>query len=506
MNLNIYGKIMNIELLKIYISKLSDEDLVSGLVMIDFSGITIPDELFNRPYGGVILFGKNIRNREQLSTLTKNLREAAKRDILIGVDQEGGNVIRINFDDGVPLCGNMAIGASDSEDLAFKNGHIIGRELWELGFNLNFAPCIDVNSNPLNPIIGTRSFGEDPFKVAKLGKALAKGLETGGVIPCAKHFPGHGDTEFDTHLTMPKSNKTLKELLSCELIPFAELINAEIPMIMTSHICFPSIDDGNLPATLSKKILGGILRQKLNFKGVIVTDSMAMKGVIKRYSYGDAAEKALEAGNDLLLLCGDKKDREKAVDTIIKSVKKGRLDRKSLENSFLKIELMKSNLRSSVNIKNRLSIAEETAKKSIKIVKDENDLIGKKISTVVIAPEKIKKSPHSPPTEISWLPYFMEDETIFFDLETGDLKDPGKEKKLETTERIILNLYAIGKLPEGQKKLAESLRRYEDKIVAVSIGSPYMLLDLPWLKTYVNAFSGNKLSMKHTAAKINGTE
>ncbi len=482
----------------------SPEELAYGLMTAEFPGPELPEGFFKKPYGGVILFAKNIRSPRQLKELTGRIRSEAGGEILIGVDQEGGTVTRVSFPGMTPLCGNMAIGRTGSEDLAFRNGRICGWEIAELGFNCDFAPCSDVNSNPLNPIIGTRSFGESPELVAKMAAAFARGLEAGGVIACAKHFPGHGDTGVDSHLAMPVSQKTLKELEECELIPFMEVVRAGIPMIMTSHICFPKIDPG-LPATLSKRILTGVLRERLGFDGVIITDSMAMKGIRNGFGYGEAAVRALEAGADMLIACGAESERDEAAKAIVNALKSGRLKEEALTESLLRTRRALAERRDAPPPEDGMETARETARRSIE-VKRGGGLAGRRIpETLVVCPEKLRPSPHSAPSENPWLPELMGyADAELFDPETGACDDREIRRKAMKARRIVFMVSESGRLKGPQLKVAELLRPFGPKTVAMSANSPYVEEDLDWAAGYVNAFSGGRLSIESAVAAIDG--
>ena len=265
-------------------------------------------------FGGIILFEGNIEDAEQAVTLIHDSQMAAIKSspgipMLIGVDQEGGMVNRVSF--GTVSSGNMALAASGETSLTEESADMIGKELKVLGFNLDFAPDADVNSNPNNPIIGVRSFSDDPSIAAEHTGAFVKGLHASGVCAALKHFPGHGNVSEDSHTHLPASDYSLEDLRNCDLIPFKAGIDAGADMIMTAHIQYPGIEKGTyqelygdeitLPATLSHTIITGILREELGFDGVIVTDSMSMDAIADHFDETDAAVLAINAGVDMLL-------------------------------------------------------------------------------------------------------------------------------------------------------------------------------------------------------------
>src|SRR6266705_5962467 len=222
--------------------------------------------------------------------------------LLIAIDQENGIVQRLG--QGTTLFpGNMALGAIGSEQLAYDVAQATGRELKSLGINMNLAPVVDVNNNPANPVIGVRSFGEDPQQVARLGAAMVKGYRAAGILSCLKHFPGHGDTAVDSHLSLPVIPYTLQRLEALELVPFRSGMKAGAESVMIAHVAFPTLAEQNtLPATLSPSIVQGLLREQLDFKGVILSDCMEMRAISDTFGTERAAVTALQAGNDLVLV------------------------------------------------------------------------------------------------------------------------------------------------------------------------------------------------------------
>ncbi|QPG05356.1 hypothetical protein IT774_14800 [Salinimonas marina] len=277
--------------------------------------------LVSNAIGGVILFGQNIENTRQLVTLNYELQQLMQQHdlppLFIAIDQEGGRVARIPDHMATRFVGNMAIGATHSgyqTHFAAQVGASIAETLNLLGFNINFAPSVDVNSNPLNPVINVRSYGEAGAQVAALGDATVKALQSRQIISALKHFPGHGDTHTDSHSGLPRVNANLEQILRDDLLPFIQLIDSDAPpqMIMTAHIQYPALDDTRLatrdggdtvvPATLSEKILTGLLRNKLNYNGLIVTDAMDMAGIAQFFSPAQALIQTYAAGADIALM------------------------------------------------------------------------------------------------------------------------------------------------------------------------------------------------------------
>lgn len=286
------------------------------LVMVNIAGTVLDAEqarfLRTHRIRAVCLFRANLGSEAQVRQLTRDLREAMGEHALIGLDQEGGSVVRATFLPQPPAA--MALGACGDEALAEAVGEAVGRGVRSLGFNWDFAPVLDVNNNPANPVIAERSFSEDPLEVARLAGAWMRGALRAGVACCVKHFPGHGDTHVDSHLALPVVDKSLAELQALELLPFAALRH-EAPAMMTAHIVYPQLDAEH-PATLSRKLLGELLRGAWGYDGVVITDSLVMKAIHERYGHDRAAVLALQAGADMVMALGTQAEQAAAIHAI----------------------------------------------------------------------------------------------------------------------------------------------------------------------------------------------
>ncbi len=295
--------------LKFDVKKLSLDEKIGQLLMFGFDGEDLNDgtiELIKKyKAGNVILFTRNIKDGEQLFKLNQNLQKLAYEHIgiplFIGIDQEGGMVTRIQ-QGATFFPGAMTIAANGDLDACYKVADKMGRELKELGINMNFAPVLDVNNNPKNPVIGVRSFSDDPKVVSAYGTAFIKGLQN-HVIATGKHFPGHGDTVVDSHLGMPKVDYGLNRLESVEFVPFKKAIDEGLIAVMSSHIDFPALTKNGLPTTLSKDVMTDLLRGKFGFEGLIVTDGMQMKAIADHYGTVPASLMAVEAGVNIYCIC-----------------------------------------------------------------------------------------------------------------------------------------------------------------------------------------------------------
>jgi beta-N-acetylhexosaminidase len=298
------------------------------------------------PVGGVVLFGRNVVNSEQVSGLLSGFRQEAKLPFFTSIDEEGGRVARIGNAEqiDVPTFPAMAeIGASGDESKAYEVGQQIGGYLKDHGFNLNYAPVADVFTNPDNTVIGTRAFSHDPEIAAKMVASAVSGFRDAGVGIAIKHFPGHGDTGEDSHKQLAVSKKTLAQLHDIELVPFKAGIDAGSDMVMVGHIATPHITDDGLPATLSHTLLTDVLRKQLGFDGVIITDAMNMKAIADNYSSGEAAVKALEAGADIILMPENFADAHQGV---MDAVASGRLTEARIDESLARIQKAHSNIES----------------------------------------------------------------------------------------------------------------------------------------------------------------
>ncbi len=299
-----------------------------------FPGTTAPDWLLRRLGEGLAsvgLFGRNIASPEQLSSLTAQLR-SERDDVLVAIDEEGGDVTRLEVRTGSSFPGNHALGAVDDVDLTRAVAHELGRRLAACGVNLNWAPSADVNSNPSNPVIGVRSFGADPELVARHTAAYVTGLQAAGVAACTKHFPGHGDTAVDSHHALPRIDAESSVLERRELLPFRAAIAAGTRAVMSAHILVPTLDPDH-PATLSLRILTDLLRGQLGYDGLIVTDGMEMQAIAATYGIERGSVLAIAAGADAICVGGGLADDEtvrRLRDALVGAVRAGELPEERL--------------------------------------------------------------------------------------------------------------------------------------------------------------------------------
>jgi len=339
-------KIKNIDKVQIKINAMSLDEKIGQLVIVGLDGFTLDNNINNlikeHKVSGVILFSKNVDNPNQLISLTNSLKTKNSQNkipLFISVDEEGGRVSRIPT--GIKkLPSNETIGKNNDSILSYNIGKIIGEELKTFGFNMDFAPVLDINSNPNNPIIGDRSFGSSPSIVNKLGIKTMEGIMDNNIISVVKHFPGHGDTAVDSHLELPVVKKDLTKLNAFELIPFKEAIKNNADAIMVSHILLNKIDPA-YPASMSKTVITDILRGTLNFTGVVITDDMTMAAIIKYIDIGEAAVKSFNAGSDILLVCHEYDNQLKVINSLKTAVKNKVISENRLNESVYRILKLK---------------------------------------------------------------------------------------------------------------------------------------------------------------------
>ena len=292
-----------------------------------FSGL-----LEEYPVGGFILFAENLVSPEQVTAFNKALTEACGIAPFLSIDEEGGTVARLARHSAFDLPRFKSAAAVGASGTALEMGQTIGSYLKSYGFNLDFAPVADVNTNPYNPVIGNRSFSSDSEIAGEMAAAMAEGLRENGIIPTFKHFPGHGDTREDSHAGLAVSRKTLEELQECEFLPFQQAQNTDL--VMVGHIALPNVTGDMTPATLSKEIVTGILKDQLGFDGLVITDAMNMGAITNAYTSAEAAVLALQAGCDLILMPDNFKE---AFDGVVAAVEDGTLSTEWLHQTVKRI-------------------------------------------------------------------------------------------------------------------------------------------------------------------------
>ncbi len=314
----------------------------AGLFMVGFPGTTLDAEiraLVDDGIFGAILFKRNIETATQTAGLIRALKLHAGRPFVLSVDQEGGRVARLRGAPFTPLPPMRDIGRARDPALAARVGQLLAFEVRAVGFDWDFAPVLDVDTNPKNPVIADRALHQDPAEVARLGVALAQGMESGGVASCGKHFPGHGDTAQDSHLALPRLPHDLKRLKQVELVPFAAFAKARLSSLMTAHVIFDALEPGK-PATMSAAVLDALLRRELGFEGVLVSDDLEMKAIAEHFSVEQAVVDGVNAGVDLFLVCHKPAVQRAAIASLVKAVEDGRVSRARIEQALTRLEAL----------------------------------------------------------------------------------------------------------------------------------------------------------------------
>lgn len=475
--------------------------------------------------GGVILFAQNVQTTEQTTKLTNDIQKASlKIPMFISIDQEGGLVYRLQ--EGTQLPGNMAIGATGSTDLAYKNGQVVGSEIKAVGINWNLAPVADVNVNPANPVIGIRSFGADSDLVSKMTIAYMKGEQSEGVAACLKHFPGHGDVAIDSHLGLGVVNKDRDTLDKVELKPFKDAIAAGADAIMTAHLSFPALDDTKvtmkapdgtveeitIPATLSHKILTDLLRNEFGFNGVIITDAMNMKAISDNFGPIDATVRAIKAGADIVLM---PMDLDGAYNELIKEVKDGTIPESRIDESVKRILTLKlkrgimkfpeenveesiNNAKSIVGSERNLSIEKETAQKAITLIRNNNSILpikdpdsSKKI--LVIAGTQFRTT-----TYISQIQKYHpqnNDSLIVSDSTLNSNKDLSDQEKSAIDKADII-IVATNNMTNQDNQIIKMLDYGKGKtFIFIAVRNPYDLMYYPNVDAYLAQYGWNTCNL-----------
>lgn len=318
--------------------------------MLGFPGRELSEELKELLAGGlagVAIYPRNFRDIGELSRLTHAIRRAAARPVLIAIDQEGGTKFSLG-EPFTPWPSPVELGLLADAGLVENVARAMARELRAAGVNLNFAPMLDLATNPNSPVTSGRSFGSDPRQVAQMGCAFLRGLQAEGVLACAKHFPGHGDAAIDPHLDLPRFDGTRERLMAQELVPFSSAIKAGVQTIMTAHILIPRIDSAS-PASLSRELLQSILRKRLAFDGIILADDLGMGAIVRHYKIGESVVKTLQVGTDIVMLCHDwtavAPSLEAVAEAVSRSERQTKVDASLSAQSHARIERLRHRLR-----------------------------------------------------------------------------------------------------------------------------------------------------------------
>lgn len=459
--------------------------------------------------GGIVLFrAKNVGTLAELRGLTAALQKAATLSgqplLLIAADQEGGQLMAIG--DATPFPGNLALGATRSEALAYRVGRALGRELAAVGVNVDFAPVCDVNNNPANPVVGTRSFGENPRQVGLLSAALVKGLQEAGVAATAKHFPGHGDTASDSHHGAPVLPHDVDRVRRVELPPFKCAIDAGVRLVMTAHIVLPALNGGSdVPATLSPSILRGLLRREMGFEGLVVTDAMDMKAIDQGPGLVADTIAAVSAGADLLLFNHDLAKLRLAHANVVQAARRGLISSDEVHTSARRVLGLKAWLRrrrqpplSVVGCAEHRALAREVALRSVTLVRDAAGRLPVRlapdasVAVVVPRPEDLTPadtSSHVLPRLASAVRRYhrrVDEHVISMNPSATEVR--ALRGRLAACDLAILGTINATAHP-GQAALVNAVLERRVPTIAVALRMPYDLAAYPGASTYACTYS-----------------
>ncbi|NEW04853.1 beta-N-acetylhexosaminidase [Paenibacillus sp. SYP-B3998] len=510
---------------------MSLREKIGQMMMVGFEGFTPSAEIITllREYkvGSLVYFSKNIDTPEQVFHLTKQLQQLASEatgiPLCIGVDQEGGMVVR--FKEGISqLPASMAVGAARNAAKLYEAAKGTAKELSLLGINMNFAPIVDINSNPLNPIIDVRSFGDREEIVSEMGIATLAGLQDGGISAVVKHFPGHGDTEMDSHVSLPIIKHDLERIRTVELVPFQKCIAAGVDAIMTAHVVIPAIDPDKLPSTLSEKVITKWLRETFQFDGVIISDCIEMGAISEEYGAGNAAVMAVEAGVDIVMSGHTYEMQIAAVLALENAVNSGRLSEERINQSVERILRLKEarkiglsllsweEIRPQLMDEQTLRAIKQLREESITVISNESSLLPLAVSqsTYILWPTIVAAS-HSENLfthEASLGTYFTShmNATITEEsYETNPLTD-SIARFVETAqkhEQIIVGLFDVKNNP-GQVELVKALTAISDKVIVVSVRNPVDFTKMPTLSSMVVCYEHHPVTLEALADVLLG--
>jgi beta-N-acetylhexosaminidase len=464
------------------------------------------------------------------------LQDLARVPLLVTADFEsGGPGMRLSGVYAVPsllslgggtmLPPTMAFGAAGEERLAYELGRITGLEARAVGVHQTFAPVLDVNSNPENPIINTRSFGEEPELVARLGAAFIRGAHAAGLLTTAKHFPGHGDTQTDSHIELPTIDATRERLDSLELVPFRRAVAAGVDAIMTAHIAAPQIlGPDSPPATLSSYFLDGVLRRDFGFEGAIYTDAMRMGAISSRYGVSESAVLAIAAGADVILAPGDVRG---TIDAVVTAVTEGRLTEERLDASVRRVLELKARaglhegrrveleaIGAVVGNREHNALADTVAERSITLARDEDALLPVDTSKVKRALSFVFSRRQDPVAGRAFQqgigPMFEHVDHAWANYETHPAYD-SLAVLADSADMVIVSVYVGPRSGSGTVAVPEATSAFVNAVIGsgkptilLSFGNPYLLTYMPEVGTYVLAWGGREVSQRAAARALLG--
>lgn len=475
--------------------------------------------------GNVIFFSRNIKNSKQFYEMNKALQQMAIKEnnipLFIAIDQEGGMVTRIP-EGATFFPGNMTLSAGGTAEDAYKQGCYCGRELKALGINMNLAPVLDVNINPDNPVIGVRSYGEDPKRVTDFGLSYIKGLQENGIIATGKHFPGHGDTSIDSHLNLSSVPHDKKRLEEVELYPFKMAIESGIKAIMSAHVIFQAYEKENLPATLSKKVLTELLRNQLGFKGLIMTDCMEMKAIDTYFGPEKAAVMAVEAGADLIAVSHSLDKQISSYMSLLDAVKSGIISEERINQSVNRILKFKNELEvdkflnstfeeaeAEINNKVHREFSQKISEQSITLLKNEKMLpLRDRERVLTVSSNAVSLTGADDSLSNRSISAIMKKNFPGYDHEVIDIKPSSNSIKLISEkscsyDKVIVFTYNAH-LNHEQAELIKEVYKNNKNIIVISMRNPYDIKEFSYVPCYACAYEYTPISLNSLIKFLKG--
>jgi beta-N-acetylhexosaminidase len=475
--------------------------------------------------GNIIYFSRNIKSSRQLFEMNKELQRMAMSEnnipLFISIDQEGGMVTRIPKG-ATFFPGNMALSAGGTSEDAYIQGCYCGEELEALGINMNLAPVLDVNNNLDNPVIGVRSYGENPSRVADLGTSYIKGLQKSGVIATGKHFPGHGDTSTDSHLDLSSVPHDKKRLDEVELYPFKKAIENGVNAIMSAHVVFPAYEKENLPATLSKKVLTELLRNELGFNGLILTDCMEMKAIDNYFGTEKAAVMAVEAGADLICISHSLDKQVNAYNNLLDAVKSGRISEERIDESVSRIIGFKNKIQvdkflksgfeeveAIINNETHKEFAQRISEQSITLVKNEQMLPLKNTEKILMVSTNAVSTTGAddslPERSIAKVivKSFENFHNEVIDIQPTALQAEHIKKISGNFDKVVVFTYNAH-LYKQQSELVSKIYEVNKNLIVISMRNPYDIKAFNYVPCYVAAYEYTPISLNSLIKFLKG--
>lgn len=470
--------------------------------------------------GAVVLLGRNVGTPDRTARTMNELQDRSDIPLFIIADQEGGMVARFKSPF-VVFPSNMALGATGDPELAYRAARATAEQLLAVGVNFDFAPCVDVNNNPLNPIIGTRSYGDNPDVVARFTRRAIDGFRDGGVATSAKHFPGHGDTAVDSHLALPSVDFDRQRMNSVELPPFKAAMDAGVDSIMTTHILFTAVDP-ELPATLSERIIKGLLREEMGYAGLVITDDLEMKGVAAKWGTANSALMCLKAGVDCPLICHTLEEQRAAVALIKQAIRDGDITEERIEQSARRMLELKErrgildgarradpeSTEAIVSGEDKQSLALEIGRCSVTVVKDEDGILPLKLAD---SDEIAVLSMHPSLQDFTAAFNAAGVRATAIPIEGAEASQPDLLKLSERFKALVVATcpsepWTAGIDEEAQASLVKHLMEANVPLVVVALRDPYDLRRFPDVPTYVTLYGYRQASLQAAAEIIAGKQ